>query len=100
MLAQAYHWTLEDVKKLSYVQVLMLQHAANFNRKVLDKKLEEGRKNNSQSFTEGLADGAQDISKLTSEELFALAGNENGKAPKVIKIRKDQPDVKPNEQGS
>jgi hypothetical protein len=97
MLAQAYHWTLEDVKRLSYVQVLMLQHAANFNRKVLDRRLEDGRKNNSLSPTEDLADGADDVTKLTSEELFALAGNENGKPPKVIKIRKDPPDVKPDE---
>jgi len=97
MLAQAYHWTVEDIQKLSYVQVLMLQHAACFNRKVLDKRLEDGRKNNSLSLTEGLADDAQDVSKLTSEELFALAGNENGKPPKVIKIRKDKPDAKPDE---
>lgn len=97
MLAQAYHWTLEDIKRLSYVQVLMLQHAANFNRKVLDKRLEDGRKKNSLSFTEDLAEGVTDISKLTSEELFALAGNENGKAPKIIKIRKDKPDAKSDE---
>lgn len=90
MLAQAYHWTLEDIKRLSYTQVLMLQHAATYNRKLLDKRLEENRKKGL-SPTEEWADSARPITELTSDELIALAGPENGKGPKIIKLRQDAP---------
>lgn len=102
MLAQAYHWTLGDISSLSYVQVLMLQHAAGYNRKLLDKRLEEGRKSGSLSPTEGLADseyGGKAFKDLTSDELIMLAGSDAGKAPKVIKIRKDPDAQAPTEQG-
>jgi hypothetical protein len=90
MLAQAYHWTLDDISKLSYPQVLLIQHAASYNRKVLDARLEDAKSKNQMTMTEELAEFGKPISQMTSEELMLAAGSEGGR-PKVIKIKKDPP---------
>lgn len=99
MLAQAYHWTLDDIKKLSYVQVLLLQHAASHNRKLLDKRLEEGRKKGTLSPSDEMAEGGRKITEMSSDEIMMLAGTESGRGPKVIKLRKDDDAPTPQEQG-
>jgi hypothetical protein len=96
MLAQAYRWTLDDIKKLSYVQVLMIQHAASFNRKLLDKRLEQARATDTLTPTEDLADtGGKRLSELSSDDLMMLASQSGSRGPKVIKLRKDPADDNP-----
>lgn len=70
----------------------MLQHAAWYNRQLLDKRLEAKRNSNTQTFTESLADSpmyhGKRFDELSSDDLIALASGEN-KGPKLIKIKKD-----------
>jgi hypothetical protein len=87
MLAQAYRWTLEDISKMSYTQIIMLQHAAGHNRKLLDARLEEGKKKGNMTATEELAEYGKPLQELSSEDL-AIMASRDGSRPKFIDTKK------------
>lgn len=43
-LAQAYHWSFEDMKSLTLPQLLLMNHAAEVNRKRADETHERKKK--------------------------------------------------------
>lgn len=76
------------------MQVVLIQHAAAFNRLVLDKRLEDAKAKDKLTATEELADGAR-LDNLSSDDIMAMAASGGVGLPKVIKIRKDNPDGNP-----
>ena len=80
---------MDDIAKLSYVQVLLIQHSAAFNRLLLDKRLEEGRKKDKLTPTEELADGAPRMDQISSDEIMAMAASRGIGVPRTIKTKKD-----------
>jgi hypothetical protein len=83
---------------LTYPQVIMLQHAAWYNRQLLDKRLEAKRQSNTQTFTESLADApmyhGKRFDELSSDDLIAMS-SEDHRGPKIIKTKKDPPEDEP-----
>lgn len=91
-LAQAYRWTLDDIRKLTYPQILMLNHASGINKKRMDARIESKRRSGTMTPGEMVADtpliGGKRLDELTSEELFRHHGSE-GPRPRVIKPKKE-----------
>jgi hypothetical protein len=42
-LAQGYHWTLDEVFKLTMPQIILMSHAAHINSKRMDERIERDR---------------------------------------------------------
>lgn len=91
MFAQAYHWTLPDIAKLSYIQVILLNHAAVHNKKVLDKRIEAGDVSDREALATAPLVNGKRMDELTSDEIMAMA-SKSGKAPKSVKVKKDVPE--------
>ena len=91
-MAQAYHWTLEDINKLTYLQIMLLNHAAEVNRKRLDLHIAKNRDAGTLSPSEQVADmplfKGRRVDELTSDEYMKYLGASGGKGPRVIKTSK------------
>ncbi len=73
----------------------MIQHAASFNRLLLDKRLEENRAKDKLTPTEQLAEGAPRMDQMSSDDIMALAASGGMGMPRVIKTKKDTPNGNP-----
>lgn len=90
-MAQAYRWTLDDIRKLTYPQILMLNAAAETNRKRMDARIKRKRADGTMSIQEEIADmplvNGKRFDELTSDELLASHVGE-GPKPRIIKAPK------------
>lgn len=90
-LAQAYRWSYDEIMRLTYPQILLLNHAADVNKKRLDARIKSRRRDGTASIAEELSDmpvyKGRKLTDLTSEELASYMGPD-GPRPKVIKRKR------------
>lgn len=92
--AQAYHWSLDQIAQLTYPQIILLNHAAHFNRQVFDARTAD-RRRRGQPPT--VADQVQDapifngkrLNEMTTDEMLSYQGLDAPKV-KVIKTKKKE----------
>ena len=82
---------MDEIAKLTYPQILMLNHASSVNKKRMDARIEAKRRNGTMTPNEMVADmpliGGKRLDEMTSDELLRHHGGE-GPRPKVIKAKK------------
>lgn len=63
-LCEAYHWTLEDVRKLTLPQIILMNHAAFVNRENSERRYEAKRKSE-----ENLSSESKRVKEMKGKEL-------------------------------
>ncbi len=90
-MAQAYRWAYSDILQLTYPQILMLNHAADVNRRRLDLRIKQKRNDGTATLSEEVADmplvGGRKLTDLTSDEYISYLSSD-GPRPRIIKTQK------------
>lgn len=92
-MAQAYSWSYDEILKLTYPQIILMNHAAEVNRKRMDERIRERRGDGKGDLPGGLEEPTiegKKVSEVTTEEYLKHLGQSDGVVRgKVIKPKRN-----------